>query len=196
MNARAITTALATVAASWYAMMIVHEAGHALAAISTHARVERIVLPWFGLSRTDHNGTSHPTFIVAAGPIFGSLVPLLLFAALRLLSRTSAAVPLARLFAGFCLIANGGYMCSAAFRAIGDAGDLVDLGCPAPLLYLPGAIAAIVGLLLWHGLGPQFGLGKEPNAPSRSLRNAAIVMLVMTLLIVAAINLTMPPSTR
>jgi len=44
---------------------------------------------------------------------------------------------------------------------VGDAGDLIRYGSPRWSLWLFGVLAAPLGFLLWHGLGPYFGLGRR-----------------------------------
>ena len=62
-------------------------------------------------------------------------------------------------FAGFGLIANGAYIGVGSFGKIGDAGDILRHGSPIWSLWLFGAACFPLGLYLWNGLGPHFGLG-------------------------------------
>jgi len=84
-----------------------------------------------------------------------------------------ARVYLSAIFAGFCLIANGAYLAGDAWVRGGDGRDLIALGCPAWLLVLVGLPLIGLGLRLWNGLGPSFGLGP---AGGRVDRRAAVAM--------------------
>ena len=42
---------------------------------------------------------------------------------------------------------------------MGDAGDLLRHGAPQSVLVVFGLVSGALGLWLWHGLGPHFGLG-------------------------------------
>ncbi|HKB37186.1 MAG TPA: hypothetical protein VKD72_12090, partial [Gemmataceae bacterium] len=64
-----------------------------------------------------------------------------------------------RFFAGFCLLANGLYIGVGSFGRIGDCGEMLRHGSELWQLWLFGAVSAPVGLWLWHGQGPHFGLG-------------------------------------
>jgi hypothetical protein len=85
-------------------------------------------------------------------------------------------------FAGFCLIANGAYLAGDAIVRGGDGRDLIALGCPAWLLVLVGVPLIGLGLMLWHGLGPHFGLGP---AQGRVDRRAAAAMTLALVALVA-----------
>ena len=73
-----------------------------------------------------------------------------------------------RFFAGFCLIANGAYLSAGSFGRVGDAGALLDLGTPLGLMIGGGLGCVVIGLTLWHRLGPQFGWGTGPSQPQHS----------------------------
>ena len=138
----------------WLAMMAVHEAGHVLHAWLSGGRVERVLLPWFGFSRTDLSHNPHPLFVAWGGAVWGSLIPLVLLAAAAALRFRF--VRWVQFFAGFCLIANGTYLAAGSFIAAGDAGDLMRHGAPQWSLIAVGVLAASAGLLFWHWLGlPQ-----------------------------------------
>jgi Peptidase M50B-like len=146
---------------SWLLMMVVHEFGHVLGAWLTGGGVAKVVLHPLAISRTDLAVNPQPLLVAAAGPFFGVVLPL---AALGLawLARMPGRY-LVRFFAGFCLIANGGYIAAGSFEGIGDAGDLLRHGAAEWQLWLFGALTFPLGLYLWHGEGPHFGLGKEPR---------------------------------
>ena len=141
-------------------MQAVHELGHVIGAWLTGGRVARVVLHPLTISRTDMADNPQPLVVAWSGPLFGIVVPLLLWllaAILRL-----AATFVLRFFAGFCLIANGAYLAAGAWARIGDAGDLLRHGSPGWCLWLFGVLAVPAGLWLWHRQGRHFGLGAEP----------------------------------
>ena len=142
---------------AWLWMQIIHECGHALFGWLTGGTVCRVVLHPLTISRTDLDLNPHPLIVCWAGPVFGSIAPILIWRVAR-----AAKCPgeyWLRFFAGFCLIANGAYLAVGSFEGIGDAGDLLKHGSPVWMLWLFGACTISVGLRLWHGLGPKFGLG-------------------------------------
>ena len=95
--------------------------------------------------------------MVWAGPAIGVVLPLaLLLAAKRGKFKSAYMV---QFFAGFGLIANGAYIGVGSLGKIGDAGDILRHGSPIWSLWLFGATCFPLGLYLWNGLGPQFGLG-------------------------------------
>jgi hypothetical protein len=146
-----------TVLGSWLGMQAVHESGHALGAWLTGGRVARVVLHPLTLSRTDLGHNPRPLFVAWAGPVFGSLLPLLLWGVAAGLRLPGAFV--LRFFAGFCLVANGVYIAGGSFDRIGDCGEMLRHGSAAWQLWLFGALTAPAGLWLWHNQGPHFGLG-------------------------------------
>lgn len=142
----------------WLAMQVVHELGHVLTAAVTGGEVSKVVLHPLVISRTDLTENPHPLAVVWAGPFFGSLMPLLLFAVAHLLRVPG--VYLFRFFAGFCLVANGVYIGIGHLLADGaDPYVMMESGSPRWLLILFGAVAFPAGLYLWHRQGPNFGLG-------------------------------------
>jgi hypothetical protein len=141
----------------WLGMQWVHELGHVLAAWLTGGRVERVVLyPWT-ISRTDLAENPAPLVVVWGGPMVGVLLPLAAWGVLAAARFRGAFV--ARFFAGFCLIANGAYIGCGSLAGIGDCGEMLRQGSPIWTLWLFGLICAPVGLALWHGQGPRFGMG-------------------------------------
>lgn len=151
----------ATLLGSWRGMQAVHELGHVLGAWLTGGRVVRVVLHPLTISRTDLAENPHPLVVAWSGPLFGAVVPLLLW-----LLAASVRLPVAfvlRFFAGFCLIANGAYLAAGAVAGIGDAGDLLRHGTPPWCLWLFGLLTLPLGLWLWHGQGRHFGLSAEPD---------------------------------
>ena len=141
----------------WFGMEATHEMGHVLAAWSSGASVERVVL--VPISRTDTTGVEYPVLLHGAGPVFGVVFPLLLWVLVRRF-RHSAAY-LFRFFAGFCLVANGAYI-GCDFSVVGptDAGYLIEHGVSRWILVLFGLLCVSGGLLLWHGQS-RFFFAKE-----------------------------------
>ena len=76
---------MGTVGSSWYAMMAVHEAGHAITAALTGGKVTRVVVPLLGFSGTDLARNPHPLLVVWGGQVLGCILPLALWGLLRLL---------------------------------------------------------------------------------------------------------------
>jgi hypothetical protein len=146
-----------TLGFSWLAMMAVHEFGHVLHAWLSGGTVARVVLHPLDFSRTDLAHNPQPLFVAWGGAVWGCALPLLLLAVVRLLRWPWAY--LVGFFAGFCLIANGGYLGGGALLGAGDAADLLRHGAPRWVLLLFGVATIAWGLGLWHGLGPHFGLG-------------------------------------
>jgi hypothetical protein len=137
--------------ASWLGMMAVHESGHALAAWITGGHVQRMVLPLWGFSRTDVSPNPKPMVEVFAGPVWGSLLPLVVWAIARAIVRWPWNPW--RFFCGFCLIANGSYLAVGWAVHAGDAWELVQLGVARWVLVAVGAAGCAGGLFIWHRLG-------------------------------------------
>jgi hypothetical protein len=135
----------------WLAMMAVHEWGHVLHAWLSGGQVERVILPWFGFSRTDLAHNPHPLFVAWGGALWGTLLPLGLLALARAVR--SRFVAWIQFFAGFCLIANGAYLAAGAFVPAGDAADVIDFGLPRWTLVASGVPGIVGGLYLWDRLG-------------------------------------------
>jgi len=172
----------ATTVASWLLMMAFHECGHVLNGWLSGATLLHVDLPPWGFSRTDFSENPHPLFTAWGGVVTGCLLPLTIFLCVR------AALPrytyLARWFAGFCLIANGAYLIGGILHE-GRADDggviLQNGGAPWQLAFV-SIPAVALGLYLWNGLGPNFGLGAgNGNVDHR----AAVTMTVLLLVIVS-----------
>jgi hypothetical protein len=162
---------------SWLAMQAVHELGHVLGALLTGGRVIKVVLHPCAISRTELLSNPHPLIVVWAGPIVGAILPLVAFLLARALR--SPGVYLFRFFAGFCLIANGVYIGYGSFQGLADAGEMLIFGSSRWQLILFGLLAASLGLYLWHGLGPWFGLGKAEGKVSRAAALASVALLIV-----------------
>lgn len=154
---------VSTALLAWLWMQVIHEAGHALFGWWTGGDVRRVVLHPLTISRTDLAANPHPLLVCWAGPVFGCIVPVLVWWIARA-TKWSAEFWL-RFFAGFCLIANGAYLAVGSFDGIGDASDLLRHGSPLWTLWLFGAATIPAGLRLWHGLGKCFGLGPQTVLP-------------------------------
>jgi len=137
--------------ATWVGMMAVHELGHCVHAWVSGGVIRRVSIPLLGFSQTFFRFNPHPHFVVWGGPIWGSVLPLLLL--LLVPRRWSTARNLVQFFAGFCLIANGAYLGVGWTMGVGDAGDLLWHGTPAWVLVAFGVVAVSAGLYLWHLLG-------------------------------------------
>lgn len=156
---------------SWLAMQAVHELGHVLGALATGGHITHVALYPTTISRTDVYPNPHPLAVVWAGPIVGTVLPLLLFA----LHRAShvPGVYLSRFFAGFCLITNGVYIGAGWSEHLreaiaADALVMVMHGSPPFTLALFGAVTIPLGLLLWHRQGVHFGLGHRQGVVQTS----------------------------
>ena len=170
---------------AWLGMQVIHECGHALFGWLTGGEVRRVILHPLAISRTDLDPNPHPLVVCWAGPVFGSVVPVLIWLIARAVKWVGEYW--LRFFAGFCLIANGAYLAVGWFDRIGDAGDLLKHGSPIGLLWLFGAITIPAGLSLWHGLGSSFGLG--PQAPL--IRWRPTVAVIAALIVTIAVELSL-----
>jgi hypothetical protein len=164
---------------SWLGMMAVHEFGHVLGAWYSGGTVAKVVLHPLTISRTDLAHNPHPLLVAWAGPVLGVIFPLAAFGAAAAVRLPGAY--LLRFFAGFCLIANGGYIGGGSFDRLGDARDLLRHGAPLWQLWAFGAAGVAAGLLLWHRLGWHFGLGKAKGQVSRGAAYGCLVALVIAL---------------
>jgi hypothetical protein len=151
--------------ASTLGMQAVHEAGHVLLAWDGGETVHRVTLHPLTVSRTDATHDKHPLLVVWGGPVPGTALPLGALGLTGLLRVSWGFVP--RFFAGFCLVANGAYLGAGSLAGVGDAADLLRHGSPRWLPIAFGLVTLPLGLRLWHGLGPAFGLGVSGGRVSR-----------------------------
>jgi hypothetical protein len=145
---------------SWLTMMIVHECGHVLGAACTGGTVRRVVWHPAVISRTDVQPNPHPLVEVWAGPLVGSVAPVIVLLLSSLLRLRIAY--LAWAIAGFCLLANGAYIGIGAIDPIGDAHELLAYGMPRWPLAVFGMAAVSGGMWIWHRVSPRFGFGLPP----------------------------------
>jgi hypothetical protein len=160
---------------SWLAMQAVHELGHVLGAVATGGQVSRVVLHPCEFSRTDVAVNPHPLAVAWAGPAVGTALPLgafLLASGFRIRGGY-----LLRFFAGFCLVANGAYLAAGSSQGLADAGDMLRHGSRAWHLMLFGVATIPLGLYLWNGLGPHFGLGPAQGRVNHAAALASLALL-------------------
>ena len=165
----------------WLAMLAVHEFGHVSCAITSGGTVDRVVLHPLTISRTDVSPNPSPLFVTWGGPCVGVvlLLGLLLAAKLGRFKWTF----LLQFFAGFCLIANGAYIGVGSFGKIGDAGDMLRYGSSIWTLWLFGIVTFPLGLYLWNGLSPHFGLGTATGKVDHRAAYASCILLLLTLIL-------------
>jgi hypothetical protein len=179
----ALALGLNTLIASWYGMMLVHELGHVAAALATGSRIESVRIPLVGFSQTEISVYHHPLWVVAMGPAVGVAVPLAVWAVVRGLTRRFrdrwTLEPLSRFFAGFCLVANGGYLASAIAQPVGDVEELVLFGVPIWGLTSLGGLGVLAGLAMWNGLAKAFGF--RGGLANPAMLNAATVWMALTM---------------
>ncbi|MHB1033632.1 MAG: hypothetical protein ACYC35_15365 [Pirellulales bacterium] len=175
-----------TVAVSWLGMMAVHEIGHVLTGRVCGGTIEKVVLHPLAFSRTDPGENPYPLVFKWGGAVWGCILPLAGLAAVRVMARSQAY--LAAFFARFCLVANGAYFAGGAVLGDGDAGDLIRGGSARWPMIVFGILAVTLGLYLWHGLGPHFGLGASAGKVDR--RAAVGVSLALTLVVVLELLLS------
>lgn len=147
---------------SWLMMMLVHECGHVLGGFCSGGTVRHLVWHPAVISRTDVEPNPHPLLEVWAGPIVGSIVPVVV-AQFSTYLRLRVAY-LVWSFAGFCLIANGAYIGIGSVKPVGDALELIDYGMPRWPMSVFGIIEVAAGLWIWHRVSPRFGFGARPVA--------------------------------
>ena len=147
---------------AWLAMMLVHETGHVLGAIASGGTIRQVVWHPAVLSRTDVEPNPHPLIELWAGPIVGSLLPVIV-ASICLAFRLRIAYML-WVVAGFCLIANGAYIGIGAFDPVGDARELIVHGTSrwyhsrssGLLLQAPACGSGIASAHTWVSARPPF----------------------------------------
>ncbi len=173
-------------------MQLLHETGHVIGALTSGGTVEQVILNPLQFSRTDLSRNPKPLYVAWSGPIFGATAPLVIVAAVWRYKTWWK--QLVCFFAGFCLLANGLYLGVGGFITAGDANDILRFGAMLWQLVAFGAICTILGLVMWHRLGPKLGLVKleaeisTKNAPLVSAISFAI-LLIAEIIYSASVNL-------
>lgn len=155
---RRALVSIALVIGSWLGMQVIHECGHVVHCLATGGRILQVVLHPLEVSRTEFSSNPSPQFAAWGGVLWGSIVPLLLYATVSAADWKHA--HLARFFAGFCLVANGVYFVVGSIELAADPADLVRFGANRSVVGILGGFLFVGGLRLWHGLSPSFGLGR------------------------------------
>lgn len=168
-------------------MQAVHELGHVLHAWLSGGTVTRVVLHPPAISRTDVRPNPHAEFVAWGGFVWGSLLPLALWAllGLRRLGKAAGGGPwvFAGLFAAFCIVANGAYLATALLSPVGDTRDLLRQGEPAWLLFLPGLTAIAAGLYAAHRVEISIeGKRLQANLAPRHVAGVTIALAVVIIL--------------
>ncbi len=169
---------------SWLGMQVVHEFGHVASLWMTGGSVDYVILHPLAISYTHPAANPHPLAVAWGGVVCGAFLPLAVHVLLRRVGQgeASAAKPhvyLSAFFAGFSLVANGAYLAGDAVVRGGDARELIALGCPPWLLVLVGLPMIGLGLFLWNGLGPNFGLGAAHGRVDRRAAVATAAILAV-----------------
>ncbi len=172
----------------WLLMMAAHEAGHAVAALTSGGTVTKVVLHPLAISRTDVDPNSHPLLVVWGGPIGGVAIPLAFWLIVKL--RVSRHEYLPRFWVGFCLIANGAYIGIGSFDAIGDAREMLLLKTPIWSLWLFGVVTIPVGFVLWNGIGPSFGLGPSKGIVDQQAATCSVIAFVVVTVLLLLLSPT------
>ncbi|MCP4639631.1 MAG: hypothetical protein GY851_04330 [bacterium] len=158
----------------WLSMQAVHEMGHVIGATTTGGQVQRVVLHPLAFSRTDVSPNPHPLIEVWAGPAFGVLLPLAVWAVVRW--RKESGEVFVRFFAGFCCLANGIYIAFGPSTTGMDTEIMLTLGCRRWQLVLFGVPAIALGLWLWNGTGRAFGIGRPGGYVNRNAVRVSAVL--------------------
>ncbi|MCC6699534.1 MAG: hypothetical protein IT365_28165 [Candidatus Hydrogenedentes bacterium] len=169
----------------WLAMQAVHEFGHVAATVVSGGTVEQVVLHPLTISRTDVGTNPHPVLEIWAGAVAGVALPLLVL--VMAWAVHSPGLYLFRFFAGFCCVANGTYIAFGPSDTGMDTEIMLLLGASRWQLLLFGVPAIALGLYLWHGLGPHFGLGEAKGRVSRSAVLVSLALLSMTVIVELAL---------
>ena len=152
-------------------MQVVHELGHVAGAWLSGGRVREVVLHPLAISRTDVSPNPSPLIVVWLGPIVGCLLPTL--AMLLMPTRHPVASGSAEFFAGFCLIANGGYIAIGSIDQVGDCAAMLQLGTPHWVLLGFGVLTIPLGFYIWHKQGSLRQFVQNPDVVSH--RHAWVV---------------------
>ncbi len=163
----------------WQLMLTVHELGHCLAAILSGGSVTKIVLDPLSISRVDVSPNPHPLFVVWAGPIIGSIVPLVCWKLVP--ERKKFLKSCFSFFAGFCCVANGAYLTFGPFFYIGDCGTMLILGSNRTIIVSYGLGILLLGFAIWHRLGSVKDLFQETEWCSTKRTSNLALFLVLAI---------------
>lgn len=144
----------------WYSMMVLHELGHVLGALSSGGAVRYVELHPLAILRTDVQPNPHPLFVVWSGPVIGCVLPATLWMGIPASQTLSKGM--SQFFLGFCLIANGAYIGAGALETIGDTKEMLRHGTPFLVLIAFGITATCCGFWAWHRLGSPAKLFSRP----------------------------------
>lgn len=169
----------------WLGMQAVHEFGHVAATVVSGGTVEQVVLHPLAISRTDVGTNPRPVLEIWAGAVVGVALPLLVYVGAWAVH--SPGLYLFRFFAGFCCVANGTYIAFGPSDTGMDTEIMLLLGASRWQLLLFGVPAIALGLYLWHGLSPHFGLGEAKGRVNRSAVVASVALISMTVLVELAL---------
>ncbi|MEO1994678.1 MAG: M50 family metallopeptidase [Planctomycetaceae bacterium] len=165
----------------WLVMLATHELGHVLGAWLTGARVSYVELHPLRISRTDVVANRLPLLVAWAGPLVGCTLPLGVWGLSW--GRRWRAEFAVRFLTGFCLVGNGAYLGAGTWGRVGDAGVLLDAGCPVWFMWLFGAVAVSGGIRMWHGLGTRFGWGNSSPPVDRRVAWSVLLILLAVALV-------------
>jgi len=175
---------IAALALAWLLMQAVHELGHVVFAWIAGSDVHRVVLHPLAISRTDVAPQSR--FILWGGFVMGTALPAVFWAVAERFFRRAAGY--IAFFAGFCAIANGGYLLTGCCAPVGDTRELARRGESPWLMAGLGLLGVASGLWIWHRLdrrtrGGGFFAGKTPRADVIAVTiTLAVVVLLECLL--------------
>jgi hypothetical protein len=160
-------------------MQAVHELGHVLAAWATGGRVAKVQLHPLAISYTLLSANPSPLVVAWMGPIFGDIIPLVAWLIARRLRLRCAF--LLQFFAGFCCVANGGYLVGGSVYEMGDARDLLQSGASRWQLFGFGFVFVAIGLYCWNGLGRYFGFGELAEKVDSKIAIAVTLIAVLAI---------------
>jgi len=89
---------------------------------------------------------------------------------------------------GATFAGDGAYIGIGSFGKIGDAGEMLRHGCPIWPLWLFGAACFPLGLYLWNGLGPHFGLGTAAGKVDPRTAYVSCGLLLLTVVVKLALS--------
>jgi hypothetical protein len=175
-----------SISVCWLGTTALHELGHVVNAWLSGGQVTGVELPPRGLGHTLVSPNPHPQFVAWGGASWGSLLGL---ATIPLARRSESHRWFVRFFAGTCLTANGVYIGLGGFfgdaNGADDAHELLRHGAAAWQLVVFGILATVIGLTVWHRLGPRLGLARA--AQQAGWLATAMLLATSVLLLVAGI---------